>query len=210
METNEYEELQDLSRGTNESSTSHSEQKSVEVTSTGSVWNAVLSLFKLKGWSFFAFKCPKGRYAVRQFWRLMEDREIQNVVLLEDVSSKVNISRDIVDQEYLLICCHRGISVLTLDHELTNKAIISLRQNLIPNGRSPKCAIMCNDGQQLSGFFIGVNCMLDMVDKGNKINCMYGLTKFRTVCPEFEPSEEQLLQLSQLSKDYISYGKKSK
>ncbi|ELU15592.1 hypothetical protein CAPTEDRAFT_210656, partial [Capitella teleta] len=105
---------------------------------------------------------------------------------------------------------HRRISVLTLDHELTNKAIISLRQNLIPNGRSPKCAIMCKDGQQLSGFFIGVNCMLDMVDKGNKMNSMHGLNKFKTVCPEFEPSEEQLLQLSQLSKDYISHGKKSK
>ncbi|ELU05324.1 hypothetical protein CAPTEDRAFT_210069 [Capitella teleta] len=105
---------------------------------------------------------------------------------------------------------HRGINVLTLDHELTNKAIISLRQNLIPNGKSPKCATMCKDGQQLSGFFIGVNCMLDMVDKGSNINFTHGWNKFKSVCPDFEPSEEQLLQLSQLSKDYISYGKKSK
>ncbi|ELT88461.1 hypothetical protein CAPTEDRAFT_209283, partial [Capitella teleta] len=47
METNEYEELRDIPHGTNESS--NSEQKSVEVTSIGGVWNAVLSFFKGKG-----------------------------------------------------------------------------------------------------------------------------------------------------------------
>ncbi|ELU08472.1 hypothetical protein CAPTEDRAFT_191156 [Capitella teleta] len=122
----------------------------------------------------------------------------------------VTFNNEKLSKEAEYVNQHRGISVLTLDHELTNKAIISLRQNLIPNGRFPKCAIMCKDGQQLSGFFIGVNCMLDMVDKGNKINFTHGWNKFKSVCPDFEPSEEQLLQLSQLSKDYISYGKKSK
>ncbi|ELT88590.1 hypothetical protein CAPTEDRAFT_209161, partial [Capitella teleta] len=102
-----------------------------------------------------------------------------------------------------------GISVLTMDHELTNKAIISLRQNLIPVGRSPKCAIMCKDGTQFSGFFISVSCTLDMVDEGNKMDSLYGLHKFKTVRPDFAPSEEQLLQLSHLAKDYISHGQKN-
>ncbi|ELU09011.1 hypothetical protein CAPTEDRAFT_214462 [Capitella teleta] len=82
-----------------------------------------------------------------------------------------------------------GISVLTMDHELTNKAIISLRQNLIPVGRSPKCAIMCKDGTQFSGFFISVSCTLDMVDEGNKMDTVYGVHKFKTVRPDFAPSE---------------------
>ncbi|ELU16275.1 hypothetical protein CAPTEDRAFT_209064 [Capitella teleta] len=99
-----------------------------------------------------------------------------------------------------------GISVLTMDHELTNKAIISLRQNLIPVGRSPKCAIMCKDGTQLSGFFISVSCTLDLVDEGNKMDSVYGVHKFKTVRPDFAPSEEQHLQLSHLAKDYISHG----
>ncbi|ELU17887.1 hypothetical protein CAPTEDRAFT_207845, partial [Capitella teleta] len=106
-----------------------------------------------------------------------------------------------------------GISVLTMDHELTNKAIISLRQNLIPVGRSPKCAIMCKDGTQFSGFFISVSCTLDMVDEGNKMDSVYGLHKFKTVRPDFAPTEasqqDQHLQLIHLAKDYISHGQKN-
>ncbi|ELU12955.1 hypothetical protein CAPTEDRAFT_214247 [Capitella teleta] len=102
-----------------------------------------------------------------------------------------------------------GISVQTTDNELTNKVIINLRQNLIPFGRSPKCAIMCKDGTQFSGFFISVSCTLDMVDEGNKMDSLYGLHKFKTVRPDFAPSEEQHLQLSHLAKDYISHGQKN-
>ncbi|ELT98746.1 hypothetical protein CAPTEDRAFT_194231 [Capitella teleta] len=40
-------------------------------------------------WSFLAFQCPKGSDAVEKFWKLVNDRKIQSVVLLEDVSSKV-------------------------------------------------------------------------------------------------------------------------
>ncbi|ELT87228.1 hypothetical protein CAPTEDRAFT_197603 [Capitella teleta] len=82
-----------------------------------------------------------------------------------------------------------GISVLTMDHELTNEAIISLRQILLPIGESPECVIMCKNGQQFSGFFISVNCMLDMVDEGKQIDVVHGLNKFKTVCPDFVPTE---------------------
>jgi hypothetical protein len=65
-----------------------------------------------------------------------------------------------------------------------------------------------------------------MVDEGNKMDSLYGLHKFKTVRPDFAPSEvrhfhmhtsltfyasqqEQLLQLSHLAKDYISHGQKN-
>ncbi|ELU18337.1 hypothetical protein CAPTEDRAFT_191984 [Capitella teleta] len=40
-------------------------------------------------WTFFAYKCPTGSDAVGEFWRFVGDRNIQNVVLLEDVACKV-------------------------------------------------------------------------------------------------------------------------
>ncbi|ELU14080.1 hypothetical protein CAPTEDRAFT_185667 [Capitella teleta] len=40
-------------------------------------------------WNFFAFQCPKGSDAVGEFWRFIDDKNIQNIVLLEDISSKV-------------------------------------------------------------------------------------------------------------------------
>ncbi|ELU18489.1 hypothetical protein CAPTEDRAFT_188325 [Capitella teleta] len=46
-------------------------------------------------WSFFAFQCPKSYDDVGEFWRFIDDRSIQNIVLLEDVSSKVRI--DVAD-----------------------------------------------------------------------------------------------------------------
>ncbi|ELT88447.1 hypothetical protein CAPTEDRAFT_188609 [Capitella teleta] len=192
-------------------------------------------------WSFLAFQCPKGSDAVEKFWKLVNDRTIQSVVLLEDVSSKVlpaggsvgsfNDIKVICKEEWQKrgikkftvtlsdeqLCGEaeyanqlKGISVLTVDHEPTNEDIISLRQNLISSERSPTCAIMCKDGQQFSGFFISVNCMLDMVDEGNRIDIVQGLQQFKTVRPDFAPTDEQILQLSHLAKDYGSYGKELK
>ncbi|ELT99876.1 hypothetical protein CAPTEDRAFT_185719, partial [Capitella teleta] len=124
-------------------------------------------------WSFFAFQCPKGNAAVGRFWRLVIERQIKNVVLLDDASIKVLPAVGGSMFDGIKVFCKKewqnkgikkctvtfnneqlserteyanqqsGISVLTMDNELTNKAIISLRQNLIPVGRSPKCAIMC-------------------------------------------------------------------
>ncbi|ELU16874.1 hypothetical protein CAPTEDRAFT_189199 [Capitella teleta] len=191
-------------------------------------------------WSFLAFQCPKGSDAVEKFWKLVNDRKIQSVVLLEDVSSKVLPAVESVGSfnDIKVICkeewqkrgikkftvtlndeqlCEEaefankgGICVLTVDHKLTNKDIISLRQNLISSERSPTCAIMCKDGQQFSGFFISVNCMLDMADEGNKIDIVQGLQQFKNVRPDFAPTDEQILLLSHLAKDYGSYGKELK
>ncbi|ELT88224.1 hypothetical protein CAPTEDRAFT_196125, partial [Capitella teleta] len=170
-------------------------------------------------WSFFAFQCPKGNAAVGRFWRLVTKRKIKNVVLLDDASIKVlpavggsmfddikvfckkewqnkgikkftvTFSNEQLGERTEYANHQSGISVLTMDNELTNKAIISLRQNLISVGRSPKCAIMCKDGTQFSGFFISVSCTLDMVDEGNKMDSLYGLHKFKTVRPDFAPTE---------------------
>ncbi|ELT93790.1 hypothetical protein CAPTEDRAFT_190971 [Capitella teleta] len=191
-------------------------------------------------WSFFAFQCPKSKDSIGQFWSLLADQTIQNVVLLQNISSKVlpnasgstfngirvfceknwqnkgikkftvTFSNEEFCEESEYANPHRGINVLSMDHKLTNKAIISLRQYFIPSGKSSKCAIMCKDGQQLSGLFIGVNCMLDKADEDSQFDVVYGLQKFKTVCPDFELSKKQLMQLDQLAKDYISYGEKSK
>jgi hypothetical protein len=45
------------------------------------------------------------------------------------------------------------------------------------------------DGKQLSGFFISVQIMLDMVDAGNDIDVLYSMNQFKAVCPDFAPSE---------------------
>lgn len=70
--------------------------------------------------------------------------------------------------------------------------------------------------------------MLDKADEDSQFDVVYGLQKFKTVCPDFELSkvrllcklpsvclwnpfqQKQLMQLDQLAKDYISYGEKSK
>ncbi|ELT87505.1 hypothetical protein CAPTEDRAFT_208293 [Capitella teleta] len=209
--------------------------KTMENTSDEKLGFAQVDDFRGK-WSFLVFQCPKGSDAVEKFWKLVNDRTIQSVVLFEDVSSKVlpavgsvgsfNDIKVICKEEWQKrgikkftvtlsdeqLCGEAefankgGICVLTVDHESTNKDIISLRQNLISSERSPTCAIMCKDGQQFSGFFISVNCMLDMADEGNKIDIVQGLQQFKTVRPDFAPTDEQILQLSHLAKDYGSYG----
>ncbi|ELU18632.1 hypothetical protein CAPTEDRAFT_209187 [Capitella teleta] len=120
----------------------------------------------------------------------------------------VTISKKDDDKEYVNQAPSKRISVLAADYELTNKVIINLRQHLVQKRHHSKCGIMCKDGQQLCGFFIGVHVILDMVDEGNKIDIIHGMQHFKAVCPDFAPSEEQLLQLSHLAKDYISYAEK--
>ncbi|ELT91833.1 hypothetical protein CAPTEDRAFT_194145 [Capitella teleta] len=120
----------------------------------------------------------------------------------------VTISKKDDDKEYVNLAPSKTISVLAVRNKLTNKVIINLRKHLVQKGHQLKCGIMCKDGQQLSGFFIGVHVILDMVDEGNKIDILHGMQHFKAVCPDFAPSEEQLLQLSHLAKDYISYAEK--
>ncbi|ELU11151.1 hypothetical protein CAPTEDRAFT_192800 [Capitella teleta] len=180
-------------------------------------------------WNFFAFQCPKGSNAVGEFWRFIDDKHIQNIVLLEDISSKVlpaaggsmlgstkvickeewqkngikkftaTINKGKHQEEGVYVNQRNGINVLVVDYELTNKVIINTRKNLILTGRSPKCAIMCKDGKQLSGFFISVQIMLDMVDAGNDIDVLYSMNQFKAVCPDFAPSEPRYTTSKHLS-----------
>ncbi|ELU06952.1 hypothetical protein CAPTEDRAFT_203523 [Capitella teleta] len=205
--------------------------KTTQPTSEGKLNFVQVDGFRGK-WNFFAFQCPKGSDAVGEFWRFIDDKNIQNIVLLEDISSKVlpaaggsmlgstkvickeewqkngikkftaTINKGKHREEGVYVNQRNGINVLVVDYELTNKVIINTRKNLILRGRSQKCAIMCKDGKQLSGFFISVQIMLDMVDAGNDIDVLYSMNQFKAVCPDFAPSEEQFFQLTHLGKDY--------
>ncbi|ELU16277.1 hypothetical protein CAPTEDRAFT_209066 [Capitella teleta] len=120
-EDHEYEELQETSLQHNPAITyCNTSEKSFTAGDVGrSMEQTQFAGFKGKG-SFLAIRCPKSDDDVGAFWRLIKDKQVHTVVLLEDVSSKVlpsvgpMMNLDDVDVFFKKEWQNRGINEFTV------------------------------------------------------------------------------------------------